>query len=70
MKLEKAVLKSFNSTDYTAVVQLESSHKAYLEDIAVAGNIPSGKMTAGRYAAVLFFDEYNPGDAVIIAVYE
>ncbi|MDD4874225.1 MAG: hypothetical protein PHE15_04550 [Dehalococcoidales bacterium] len=70
MKLEKAVIKSFNSTDYTATVQLEGSQKAYLDDIAVARNISSAEMTAGRYAVILFFDEYNSHEAVIIAVYE
>ncbi len=69
MKLRKAVLRSFNSTDYTATVQLAGSYKVYLEDIAVARNLPTAEMTTGRKTAVLFFDEHNPKEAVVIAVY-
>jgi hypothetical protein len=69
MKLRKAVLRSFNSTDYTATVQLAGSYKVYLEDIAVARNLPEAQMTTGRKTAVLFFDEHNPKEAVVIAVY-
>ena len=69
MKLRKAVLRSFNSTDYTATVQLAGSYKVYLEDIAVARNLPAAQMTTGRKTAVLFFDEHNPKEAVVIAVY-
>ncbi len=69
MKLRKAVLKSFNSGDYTATVQLAGSYKVYLEDVAVARNLPVAEMTTGRKASVLFFDEYNPKEAVVVAVY-
>ena len=69
MKLRKAVLRSFNSTDYTATIQLAGSYKVYLEDIAVARNLPVAEMTSGRKTAVLFFDEHNPKEAVVIAVY-
>ena len=37
MILRKGVLKSFNSGAYTATVQLASSYKAYLEDVAWLG---------------------------------
>jgi hypothetical protein len=69
MRLRKAVLKSFDSGDYTATVQLAGSYKVYLEDIAVARNLPAAEMTSGRKTAVLFFDEHNPKEAVVIAVY-
>jgi len=69
MKLRKAVLKSFNSGNYTATVQLAGSYKVYLEDVAVARNLPAAEMTTGRKTAVLFFDEYNPKEAVVVAVY-
>ena len=69
MKLRKGVLKSFNSVDYTATVRLAGSYKVYLEDIAVARNLPSAEMTLGRKVAVIFFDEHNPKEAVVIAVY-
>ncbi len=69
MKLRKAALRSFNSGSYTATVQLASSYKVYLEDIAVARNLPSAEMVAGRNVAVIFFDENSPKEAVVVAVY-
>jgi len=69
MRLRKAVLKSFNATDYESTVQLTGSYKAYLEDITVARNLPAAEMALGRKVAVVFFDEHNPKEAVVIAVY-
>jgi len=69
MRLKKGVLKSFNSGAYTATVQLASSYKVYLEDVIVARNLPSAEMIAGRKVAVIFFDERNAKEAVVVAVY-
>lgn len=69
MRLKKATLKSFSSGSYTATVQMAGSYKVYLENVAVARNLPAAEMVAGRKTAVLFFDEHNTGEAVIIAVY-
>lgn len=69
MNLRKAILKSFNSGNYKATIQLTGSHKIYLEDVAVARNIPAAEMALGRKVAVVFFDEHNAKDAVIVAVY-
>ena len=69
MKLRKGVLRSFNSGNYTAIVQLAGSYKVYLEDITVARNLPVAEMTVGRKVAVVFFDEHNPKEAVIVSVY-
>ena len=69
MSLRKGVLKSFNSGNYTATVQIASSYKVYLEDVSVARNLPSAEMVAGRKVAVVFFDEHNAKEAVVVAVY-
>jgi hypothetical protein len=69
MRLKKAVLRSFNSGNYTATVRMAGSYKVYLEDIAVARNLPSAEMVTGRKVAVIFFDEHNPKEAVVMAVY-
>ena len=69
MRLRKAELKGFNSGNYTATVRLASSYKVYLEDIAVARNLPSAEMVTGRKVAIIFFDEHNPKEAVVVAVY-
>ena len=69
MSLKKGILKSFNATNYTASVALSSSRKADLDDVAVARNIASNQMTAGKNVAVFFFDEHNAKEAVVVAVY-
>ena len=69
MNMRKGVLRSFNSGNYTAVVQIASSFKVYLEDVTVARDIPSAEMVTGRKVAVIFFDEHNTKEAVIVAVY-
>ena len=69
MSMRKAILKSFNSGDYTATIQLSGSHKVYLEDIAVSRDIPAAEMALGRKVAVIFFDEHSSKEAVVIAVY-
>jgi len=69
MRLRKGELRSFDSGGYTATVRLAGSYKVYLEDVAVARNIPSAEMVTGRKVAVIFFDEHSPRDAVVAAVY-
>ncbi len=69
MGLKKGVLKSFNAANCTAVLQLEGSYKAFLEDVPVARNLPESEMIAGRKVATLFFDDHNAKDAVAIAVF-
>jgi hypothetical protein len=69
MSIRTGILKSFNSGDNTATVQVAGSYKAYLEGISVARSIPSAEMSAGRKVVVVFFDEHNPKEAVVIAVY-
>ncbi len=69
MTLKKAELVSFNSGSYTATVRLTGSYKVYLEDVPVARNLSSAEMVTGRNVAVILFDEYNPKEAVIAAVY-
>jgi len=69
MKMRKGELRGFNSGNYTATVRLASSYKVYLEDIAVARNLPVAEMVTGRKVAVVFFDEHSPKEAVVVAVY-
>ncbi len=69
MRLRKAILRSFNSSNYTATIQIASSLKVYLEDVTVARNLPTGEMIAGRKVAVIFFDEHSAKEAVVVAVY-
>jgi hypothetical protein len=67
--IKKAILKLFNSSNYTATIQIAGSSRAYLEGVKTARNIAAVEMIAGRNVAVIFWDKNNPADAVIIGVY-
>lgn len=69
MQVRKGVIKGFDSESYKATVQVAGSLSVWLEGVPVARNIPSGEMVAGRQCALIFFDEANPQDAVVAAVY-
>jgi hypothetical protein len=68
--VKKAVLRNFNAGANTATIELVGSGRAYLEEVMVAHSVPSVEMIAGRMVAVVFFDEHNAKDAVIVAVYD
>ena len=67
--IRKGILKAFDSTPYTATVQIEGSLSVWLDDVPVSRDIASGEMIAGRNVAVIFLDESNPQEAVVAAVY-
>ena len=69
MQVRKGVIKGFDSGSYQATVQVAGSLSVWLEGVPVARNIPSAEMVAGRHCALIFFDETNPQDAVLVAVY-
>jgi hypothetical protein len=69
MVIRRGELKSFDAGSYTATVRLAGSLSVWLSGVPVARNIASGEMQAGRSCAVIFFDDANPNDAVLAAVY-
>jgi hypothetical protein len=69
MQVRKGVIKGFHSGSYKATVQVAGSLSVWLEGVPVARNIPSAEMVVGRHCALIFFDETNPEDAVLVAVY-
>jgi hypothetical protein len=69
MTIKQGILKSFNSTSYTATVEISGSARAYLEGVAVARNIAAGEMVTGRRVAVIFFDEHQAREAVVAGVW-
>ncbi len=69
MTVKRGVVKAFDSGAYTATVQVAGSLAVWLTDVPVARNIAAAEMVAERSCAVLFFDEPNPQDSVLIAVY-
>jgi hypothetical protein len=68
-EIHHGIVQSFNSSAWTATVQLLSSTFTYLAGVRVARNIASGEMTTGRRCAIAFFDPANPQDAVVFAVW-
>jgi hypothetical protein len=69
MNIKKGVLKSFDAGNYKATLQMAGSDKVYLEGVAVAKNIASAAMVTGSRLAVVFFDEHNAGEAVVVGVW-
>lgn len=69
MTFRKAELRSFDSGTFTAAVLIAGGHKVCLEDVAVARNLPPSEMVAGRSLVVAFSDDFNPREAVVVAVY-
>ncbi len=67
--IRSGVLRSFDAGSYTATVQVTGSLQRYVTGLPVARNIAASEMTAGRKVAVVLFDESNPSDAVIFAVW-
>ena len=69
MNVRRGTVKDFDSGTYKATVQIAGSLSVWLEGVAVARDIPTAEMVTGRSCAVIFFDEANPQDAVLVAVY-
>jgi len=69
MNLRQGTVKSFDAGSYTATVQVAGSLSVWLAGVPVSRGIPQGEMVAGRRCALVFFDDANPGDAVLVAVY-
>ncbi|MBI4301759.1 MAG: hypothetical protein HY664_04050 [Chloroflexi bacterium] len=69
MEIRRGVIKAFDSGTYKATLQLAGSLSVWLGNVAVSRGVPVAEMVVGRNCAVLFFDEANPQDAVVVAVY-
>jgi len=61
-------LKTWDSVNYQAGVQLAGSITTYLDNIPVARNIASSQMVTGRHVLVAI-PEDNPKDAIVLAVW-
>lgn len=69
MNLRQGIVKSFDVGSYTATVQVAGSLAVWLDGVPVSRGIPQAEMTTGRRCALVFFNDTNPGDAVLVAVY-
>jgi len=63
------VVKAFDSQSYKETVQVAGSLSVWLEGVAVARDIPAEEVVVGRSCALVFFEEGNPADAVLVAVW-
>ena len=66
--IEVGVLKTWDSGNYKAGVQLVGSLTTYFDGLNVARNIASGDMVLGR-SVIIAMPEGNPKDACVIAVF-
>ncbi len=69
MDIRAATLKSFDAGGWTADLQVDGSLSVWLREVPVSRGIPAAEMTAGRRCAVVVFDDANPQDAVVAAVF-
>lgn len=67
--IKRGIIQSFNNATYTASVLLFEATSHFLSGVPVANHIDGTSGLVGAMCAVLFFDEQNPTDAVIIATY-
>ena len=69
MNVRQGIVKSFDVGSFTATVQVAGSLAVWLDGVPVNRGIPQVEMVTGRRCALVFFDDTNPGDAVLVAVY-
>jgi hypothetical protein len=67
--IKRGIIQSFDNSSYTASVLLLEATSTFLTGVPVGTTMDGTSAVAGAYCAVLFFDEHNPLDAVVIAVY-
>jgi hypothetical protein len=69
MEIRRGVLRAFDAGSYTATIEVAGSIATWLSGVAVARNIDSAELIAGRRVALLLFDPSNPDDMVLCAVW-
>jgi hypothetical protein len=67
--IKRGILQAFYPATYTADCLLLEATSNFLSGVPISTSVDAATAIAGAYCAVLFFDEHNPADAVIIAVY-
>lgn len=67
--IKRAILQSFDPSTYTASVLLFEATSCALTGVPVANHIDGTSALSGSLCALLFFDEHNQQDAVLIATF-
>jgi hypothetical protein len=69
ISIKRGLMISFDNSTYTASVLIMEATSAYLDSVPVAAHFDGTSGITNAPCAVLFFDEQNSNDAVVIAVY-
>lgn len=67
--IKRGVLISFNPATYTASILILEATSTYLQNIPIANHMDGTSAVSGALCAVLFFDEQNLNDAVVLGIY-
>ncbi|MBV9688143.1 MAG: hypothetical protein JO202_00360 [Ktedonobacteraceae bacterium] len=67
--IRRGILTSFNASTYTASVLIMEATSTQLTGVPIATHMDGTSAQVGALCAVLFFDEQNPNDAVVLALY-
>lgn len=69
MEIKRGIIQAFSPATYTAAVLLLEATSYFLTGVPVTTMLDGTSGLVGALCAVLFFDEHNPQDAVVIAVF-
>lgn len=67
--IKRGILTAFNPASYTANLLIMEATSTYLQGVPVACHLDGTSAQVNALCAVLFFDEQNYTDAVVLAVY-
>lgn len=65
----RGTLKAFDSTDYSATVQLYGPNLGRLDAVKVSRGLPSAEMVAGRTVIIDSADPFRLSEAVVVAIF-
>lgn len=69
MQVKRGIIQAFFPATYTASVLLFEATSYFLTGVPVANSVDGTSGLVGALCAVLFFDEHNPQDAVVLATF-
>ena len=67
--IKRGILTGFSTSAYTASVLILEATSTQLTGVPIATHVDGTSAVVGALCAVLFFDEQNPTDAVVMAMY-
>lgn len=67
--IKRGILTAFDPLTYTASLLIMEATSAFLQNVPVACHLDGTSARPNAFCAVLFFDEQNYSDAVVLAVY-